>query len=687
MTVATPVEARSDRGPSSPPSPPLAGSVARSISERSATVGLGLVVLGFLVLVLALTAGPGPAITAFAVVAAGSVGALLVTRPRLVLAVLVVGEVVNASVVLRPLLPFGLQPVLFVLGFVTLVLGLRSPVGRARLRRPVLTPLAVVVLYVVSLVPSVVGSRTPDVTWVVLRSSVQDVVFLALVLLLAVVVEEPWWLIKMVVAPLAVLAVLTLVNQVFLGNATAFGGFARVSDALGELTTTARHAGPTLDPNFWARNQILGLPFAYALCYAAWVRRHRGALVGWSSATLALLLGIYLTQSRGAVVAVAVATVLWVVLAGPTVRRAALVLSPLAVPMLLAPGVGDRLLTLTRVEGSGADLSLVGRVAAQEMGWVMFGDSPVVGLGPGSFLSVIPEYAPMAPATGEINGPLVDAPHNLYLQLAVESGLVGLLGWILLVGSMILLGLVSVTQIAAASPHRFVAERAVAAAGVAAIAGWSVASLFLQVAYVRNLFIVFVVVGFLYRRGQESPSPDAARAAERRAEVLTGGRRLLGAGLIAAACLAAAVMVTGSGRDYVVSQQWTLRPDAPVIEGYALDVRSRSQVVPTFAGLLGRDEPGVTVDGSAASGVITASARDPDLGTAVERIRVMLAGSDSATAWRLAQPGYTVEPLGASTVREERTTSSATLAMALTIAVIGSILTVVVVRRASRAQR
>jgi hypothetical protein len=140
-------------------------------------------------------------------------------------------------------------------------------------------------------------------------------------------------------------------------------------------------------------------------------------------------------------------------------------------------------------------------------------------------------------------------------------------------------------------------------------------------------------------------------------------------------------MAVGSGRDYVVTQQWTMRPDTPVIEGYALDVRTRSRVVPTFAGLLGRDEPGITVDGSAASGIITASARDPDLGTAVGRIRALLAGSDSATAWRLAQPGYTVEPLGASTVREERTTSSATLATALTIAVIGPILTVAGLRR------
>jgi O-antigen ligase len=641
--------------------------------------------LGVLILAAAIGFGPKAALVAAALGVAVMVAAFVCTRPRIVLTIIVVAEFTNAAEVLQKVIPRGFYQALMALALVTVAVAFRRPAVRQRLRRPVLAPFVVVVLYLCCCLPSVVVSRTPEATSTVLENSIKDAVFLTLVLLLAQVVGDPWWLVKIIVAPLAVIATLTLVNQVFLGNATSFGGFANVSDSLGELTTTARHAGPTTDPNFWARNQILGLPFAYALCYAAWLGNRRRAVVVWTCTVLALLLGIYLTQSRGGVLAVAGVTGLWIPLAGPAVRRLALRLSPIVVLVLLAPGVGNRLLTLTWTEGSDADQSLVGRFAAQEMAWLMFRDSPTFGVGLGSFPSLVPDYAPMSPAASQTSPLVVGAPHNLYLQVLAESGIVGLAGLALLLGASVSVGVVALVRyVATPRPTpELLAERALAAAAVTAIVGWAVASLFLHASYVRELFIVFVVVGLLQRRALRIPRLDQAGAAQRWAGVLAGGRRVLvvTTGLLAAALLGGAVLLLGSEKEYVATQQWTLLPTEPTTEGYAIDVRSRSDVLPTFAALLTRNDPGITIDGSPATGLITVSARTSDPLDAKRRVEHLAESEPRTTAWPSAHLGYRVVPAGGLTTTAERVTSSATGWAAGAATAVSTAIVVAAVRR------
>ncbi|MGH3623716.1 MAG: O-antigen ligase family protein, partial [Sciscionella sp.] len=142
---------------------------------------------------------------------------------------------------------------------------------------------------------------------------------------------------------------------------------------------------------------------------------------------------VYLTGSRGTLLVLAAVLVLWCLLAGRRYRRL-LLFTPLAVALLLVlPGVGTRLASITDVSTTSAetaDLSLTGRIGVQELGAHMFAEHPAIGVGVANFQTVEPDYQQRY----GIEGPIL-APHNLYLEMAAESGLLGLAGWLGLYGS------------------------------------------------------------------------------------------------------------------------------------------------------------------------------------------------------------------------------------------------------------
>lgn len=288
-------------------------------------------------------------------------------------------------------------------------------------------------------------------------------------------------------ACLVALAALALI-QTSLGDAVTFGGL--TSTATRELGgLTARHAGPGLAPdaNFWARNLILFIPLSLSLAMdqrLPWRRMMYGA------AAAVLLAELMFTQSRGALLALPVAVIVWTFLLGRRYRRYLAVVVLLVVGLLALPGVGSRLATLgdPGQAGTGAgDGSLVLRAYALRTGLAMFADHPVAGVGPGNFERVQDDYA------RRLGTPVAEpvAPHNSYLQMAAEGGLPVLLAWMAMYGCAVFLGLRAFLIASRINHGPSPSSAMLLTAGViAGLIGWAVASVFLHLAELRVLLVM-----------------------------------------------------------------------------------------------------------------------------------------------------------------------------------------------------
>ncbi len=322
----------------------------------------------------------------------------------------------------------------------------------------------------------------------VVAGTARDLVTLPIVMTLLVMTRRFDRAARVAVAVVAVLAGLTMVQEFVVGNATTFGGLSNLPIAEADVGgLTARHSGPLDDPNFWARNLVLFVPLtlSFLLHRAPWLTR-----AAWLAAAAALLGGLYLTQSRGGLLAVGIAVGAWTVLLGRRYARF-LLLAPVAAVLLVAiPGVGSRLATLVDLEearAGGGDESLVGRAAIQDAGFEMFRDHPAVGVGPGSFVLLMPEYARrlgLATAEGF-------AAHNLYLEMGAEGGVLGLAGWMVFFGAAMFVALRAL--IASSRLNRGSSPSLamlLSAGALAGMVGWGFASLFLHLADLRSLLVV-----------------------------------------------------------------------------------------------------------------------------------------------------------------------------------------------------
>jgi O-antigen ligase len=442
---------------------------------------------------------------------AGGVAMLAILRPRWALLVLVVVAASNASGVLGSLQGVSIYVLVLALASAGLLLGLLT--GRLHVH---LSPvLLLAAMFLAAQAPSVLLATDRAAAFAGLLGLTKDLWFLAVVVLLTTATANAWTLARAFTATMAVLAALTVANEFVLGNTTTFWGFAVVSDSTGVGVATARHAGPFEDPNFWGRLLLLAIPLAVALLAEAWQRAARRAVLCWGGAGLFLLGALYLTQSRGALLGLAVAVTLFLVLLGPRSRRMVLVLPAVLGLLLLLPGVGSRLATLAEVAGDSSgpqDYSLVERTATQQISLAIFLDHPAAGVGLGNIPAVWDDYSDRADIVVE----RVVAPHNLYLQLAAEGGLLGLGGAMVFFVGVMVIALRVAWAYPAGTGARAAPERVLAVGAVAAFAGWGVASLFLHLSQLRVLLVAIAVVAVLdsqrtrrRRTAADAMAPDA----------------------------------------------------------------------------------------------------------------------------------------------------------------------------------
>ncbi|MBP2415926.1 O-antigen ligase family protein [Microlunatus capsulatus] len=546
---------------------------------------------------------------------------LALVRPEVALLALVGLDVSNLNQVVADQVGVSPYRPLLLLALVALFVLLRR--RRLVLRWSPVT-LGLLVLFA-GFCASLFGAADPAASQELLVSRARDLLYYLVVLGLVVSLRRVVTLAQVVVLVLAGLAGLTVVHEYLLGNSGDLFGLSRVPLVQEGGASTPRHAGTSSDVNFWARLLILVTPLALSLWAGAGRWRPR---VVWAGCVLALLLGVYLTQSRGGFIALFVGLVTWLLLAGGRYRRSVLLLPVLLVVLVPLSGIGSRLLTLTAVTSSStatADPSVVTRQRLQIDAWHMFLDRPLTGHGIGSYGTLFPRYDRLADYYTPVD--IVVAAHNFYLEQAADGGVVLLLAWLVFAGTVLFAALRS--RAVALRAGR-TAEALLAVGVVAGVIGWAVASVFLHLSDFRAVLVVAALAAALDLRAAEQP---AAAVAAPVAPV--PHRRLAVAGWAALAVAAAVGCVTAASASSTV---WTSTSALAVVTArsgdpstsYQLDVVTRGQIVPTLTAVVQRSS---SLDDLAAAGapadVLTVDADQSRLGGAVV-VRVSAASAEAA---------------------------------------------------------
>ncbi len=292
-----------------------------------------------------------------------------------------------------------------------------------------------------------------------------------------------------------------------------FGGLARVKAAhiYGDVFEP-RIAGPLGDPNFFAQILLVLVPLALAL---AWHGRGRAERLAAAGAAALLVAGTVLTYSRGGALALGVVLVLAWLGRGVRLKEVAAGLAVLALVLVVLPeGFTRRLTTLGQIAGTGEaalhpDSSFEKRRLVTLAAWEMFQEHPWIGVGAGNYTT---RYTPYADRVGsgarEYDEPFGESyPHNLYLEIGAEAGLVGLgiFGAALAVAFAYLEG--ARRRLAAASLRL---EATLAGATAIALAGYLMSSLFLHGHFQRYLWILLALAAACHGLGRRAAEGEPA---------------------------------------------------------------------------------------------------------------------------------------------------------------------------------
>jgi putative inorganic carbon (HCO3(-)) transporter len=183
----------------------------------------------------------------------------------------------------------------------------------------------------------------------------------------------------------------------------------------------------TIQPNVMAGYLVILLPVPAALLVFAWGHFRRPFRLGLTLASLFILAILFLTKSRGAWMGFAAAVLLLAVLRwrrGWLLLPAFLLVSIAALVLLGSGPVLDALATSGTVNG------VAGRIEIWSRAIYMIRDFSFTGIGMGTFGNLADALYPfLLAAPGSI-----PHAHNLFLQVAVDLGIPGLIAWLAIFG-------------------------------------------------------------------------------------------------------------------------------------------------------------------------------------------------------------------------------------------------------------
>jgi hypothetical protein len=309
----------------------------------------------------------------------------------------------------------------------------------------------------------------------------------------------------------AVLGTISVFQYVTGSFGNSFLGFGQsaVQNIVGG-TDDIRISGPLDDPNFYAQWLVMLLPLALD---RMWNEPHRRLRItaGYSAAVL-VAAGV-LTFSRGGALALAAVLVLMLVKHPPRVRTViGMGLAALLVVPMLPQGYVERLTTLGQigtVDGT-TDGSIRARTAETAASVEMFADHPLLGVGYGNYLA---RYSGYVRDTGVEQRNKDREAHNLYLEVAAETGVIGLGAFALLIGGAFLSLRAARNRFRAAG---LPGEAGLAYALMVALAGYLITSVFLHMDYAR---LIWLLLGVAFALPAVAAREDAALRTEAGAAV------------------------------------------------------------------------------------------------------------------------------------------------------------------------
>ena len=247
------------------------------------------------------------------------------------------------------------------------------------------------------------------------------------------------WAAVAIVAAGAVMGGLAILQQISGATDQNFFGFAQldatISDTSGRLQR--RLAGPIGETNRFAQIMAVLIPIAAGLALTS---KGRERVLFWLATGL-IAGGMTFAFSRGAIVALGLALPFAVIFRMVRVRHLAIAVALSICVLAALPHYAERVLSIGQVAmqsiGVGpvglrnADGASRGRLTEMKAAGMLFMEYPVLGAGPG----LAPHY--YAHYAGLVGGKVradQRRSHNLFLQLAAETGFIGLAAFLTVVG-------------------------------------------------------------------------------------------------------------------------------------------------------------------------------------------------------------------------------------------------------------
>jgi O-antigen ligase len=228
----------------------------------------------------------------------------------------------------------------------------------------------------------------------------------------------------------ALMATLTLYQSVTGNFNNEFGGLAqyRVSE-IASGSDAPRPSGPVADANYYGQLLLIVLPLSLYLIFEGRSRLVRLLGVG---ASLALVAALVFTYSRGDALALILMLALAVAYKRPhPALLIAGVVGLAAVVPFLPQNYVARLSTVIDVATGNeqtilTESSIRGRAGAIQAAVAMFADHPILGVGRENYPLYQAEY--LAGTRIAYQSKAIP-PHDLYLEIAAEHGIIGIIVW------------------------------------------------------------------------------------------------------------------------------------------------------------------------------------------------------------------------------------------------------------------
>ncbi len=280
------------------------------------------------------------------------------------------------------------------------------------------------------------------------------------------------------------------------GNyASEFGGLAKTPDyrtITGSSVVERRATGPLGDPNAYAQIMLVIVPIAMDRVWNEKNRRLR-LLAFW--ALLASVGAVVLTFSRGAFVSMVIMTVAMLIYLRP---KPIALLATIAIGIMMLPYVpvqySQRMESLFSFlpwseANAQIDTSFRGRTSEMLVGWMMFRDHPIAGAGLDNYSVLYQGYSRQIGLDPRLQP---RSAHNLYLEVAAETGLVGI-GVLAALLITMMRGVIKAWSDFRRKNH-YEYSGMVIAVGIGLL-GYFTASLFIHAAYPRYMWLL-IGVGF-----------------------------------------------------------------------------------------------------------------------------------------------------------------------------------------------